>query len=303
MIRLIFVILFINYSIGYSQSKFINPFKIGNYYEYLFETSGGNYRYSSKIESDTIMYGKNYVKMAIYNEPPIILNYLYFSFDSLTLNIFGGENSGCPDSTGNVLTIGFNMPVGYIWNECFIGTYFRSKIVDKGISINYLNSNDTLNFIVKEDTIGGSVQDITVYGFTEKFGYSYFYRGYGNPLGGGAYDKRMVGAIIDGVTYGTILLDINLISNEIPSGFKLEQNFPNPFNPSTIIKFSVPKSSFVSLKIFDQLGKEISVLVNEKKSAGSYQYVFNANGISSGIYFYTLQTDDFTESKRMVLLK
>ncbi|MBK8984202.1 MAG: T9SS type A sorting domain-containing protein [Ignavibacteria bacterium] len=85
---------------------------------------------------------------------------------------------------------------------------------------------------------------------------------------------------------------------EIPVGYNLEQNYPNPFNPSTVIKFSLPKSSFVTLKVYDQLGKEISTLTNEKKSTGTYQYVFNAVNIPSGMYFYTLQSDDYIETKK-----
>lgn len=96
------------------------------------------------------------------------------------------------------------------------------------------------------------------------------------------------------------------VSNEItdiPDSFMLYQNYPNPFNPSTVIKFSLPKSSYVTLKVFDRLGKEISTLANEKKSIGAYQYVFNAVNIPSGVYFYTLQSDDYTETKKMILLK
>ncbi|MEO8666324.1 MAG: T9SS type A sorting domain-containing protein, partial [Ignavibacteria bacterium] len=92
-------------------------------------------------------------------------------------------------------------------------------------------------------------------------------------------------------------------NNNLPGKYSLGQNYPNPFNPSTVINFSLPKSSFVSLKIYDGLGREVSTLVNEKKSAGNYQYVFDANNFSTGVYFYTLQADDFGETKRMILIK
>jgi len=83
----------------------------------------------------------------------------------------------------------------------------------------------------------------------------------------------------------------------------LDQNYPNPFNPATIIKFSLKKSTNVSLIIYDQLGREIQTLVSERKSAGTYQYLFNANGLSNGIYFYSLKTDNFNDTKKMILLK
>ena len=91
--------------------------------------------------------------------------------------------------------------------------------------------------------------------------------------------------------------------NEIPKEFKLEQNYPNPFNPSTKINYSVPKSGFVTLIIYDMLGKEVSTLVNEGKNPGSYTIVFNGNNLSSGIYFYRLSSGKFTDTRKLVLIK
>lgn len=96
---------------------------------------------------------------------------------------------------------------------------------------------------------------------------------------------------------------INLISSNVPDRFILENNYPNPFNPETNIKFSIPKSTFVELKIYDSKGSEISTLVNEKLQSGSYQFNFNANNLPSGVYLYRLKTSDFSESKRMILIK
>lgn len=93
----------------------------------------------------------------------------------------------------------------------------------------------------------------------------------------------------------------NLIEN--PDSYILMQNFPNPFNPETSISFNLPKSSFVELKIFDSKGSEVSTLVNENLQTGSYQFNFNANNLPSGVYLYRLRTSDFSETKRMILLK
>lgn len=89
----------------------------------------------------------------------------------------------------------------------------------------------------------------------------------------------------------------------IPNTFTLEQNYPNPFNPSTTIRYSIPTSEFVSLKVYDVLGNEVATLVNEEKSAGSYEVEFNASLLSSGIYFYKLQVGNFVETKKMILMK
>lgn len=89
----------------------------------------------------------------------------------------------------------------------------------------------------------------------------------------------------------------------IPNSFSLEQNYPNPFNPSTVISYQLPVISDVTIKVYDVLGNEVATLVNEYKPAGSYEVDFNATGLSSGIYFYKLQTGSFVETKKMLLLK
>jgi len=91
--------------------------------------------------------------------------------------------------------------------------------------------------------------------------------------------------------------------DQVPQQFKLVQNYPNPFNPSTTISYSIAHNGFVSLKIYDVLGNEIVTLVNEEKQAGNYVVEFDANGLTSGIYFYELQSGDFIGTKKMILLK
>ncbi len=89
----------------------------------------------------------------------------------------------------------------------------------------------------------------------------------------------------------------------VPDKYMLYQSYPNPFNPSTTIKYSIPQSAVVRIKIFDILGREVEVLVDEYKTTGSYQVVFNATKFASGVYFYQLRSGDFVETKKMVLMK
>lgn len=100
---------------------------------------------------------------------------------------------------------------------------------------------------------------------------------------------------------------ISPVSNAIPELFTLHQNYPNPFNPSTKIKFDIPASmkdvSNVKLSLYNSLGKNVATLINENLSAGTYEINWNAIAYPSGIYFYTLEANDFKETKRMVLLK
>jgi len=99
------------------------------------------------------------------------------------------------------------------------------------------------------------------------------------------------------------LTDVISTSDNLPQNFYLSQNYPNPFNPSTSIEFSIPQESFVELKVFDVLGNEVVNLINEEKDQGVYTVTFNASGLSSGIYFYTLRADGFVQTKKMLLLK
>ncbi|MCI0473464.1 MAG: T9SS type A sorting domain-containing protein, partial [Ignavibacteria bacterium] len=94
------------------------------------------------------------------------------------------------------------------------------------------------------------------------------------------------------------------ISNPIlPAVFSLSQNYPNPFNPGTTIEFSIPKNEFVSLKVFDILGREVATILNEVKNQGSYRIDFNASELSGGVYFYKLQAGSSTDVKKMLLIK
>ncbi|MCX6141972.1 MAG: T9SS type A sorting domain-containing protein [Ignavibacteriales bacterium] len=83
----------------------------------------------------------------------------------------------------------------------------------------------------------------------------------------------------------------------------LAQNYPNPFNPSTNISFSVPSNTFVTLKVFDALGREVAILVGEELSAGAYSRQWNAANVPSGVYFYRLGAGQFVETKKLVVLK
>ena len=96
---------------------------------------------------------------------------------------------------------------------------------------------------------------------------------------------------------------IRNISSEVPSSFNLYQNYPNPFNPTTKIKFDVARPSFVNLTVFDITGKEISNLVNERLSAGTYEYNFDGSALSSGIYMYRIDVDNLKFTKSMILIK
>lgn len=111
------------------------------------------------------------------------------------------------------------------------------------------------------------------------------------------------GAVIDGILYG----DTTVVNVEDDYAtvihFELKQNYPNPFNPSTTIKYEIPERCSVSIKVYDVLGNEVAMLVNEDKQAGAYEVEFDGSALTSGIYFYQLKAGEFVATKKMILLK
>lgn len=123
-----------------------------------------------------------------------------------------------------------------------------------------------------------------------------------NGLSPGTYSYRLKQMDFDG-SFEYYELTENIEIGSINT-FDLSQNYPNPFNPNTIIKYSVPvQNSFVTLKIFNSLGQEIETLIESEIPAGTYEVQFDATGLSSGVYLYTLSTGNFVESKKMILMK
>jgi len=106
-----------------------------------------------------------------------------------------------------------------------------------------------------------------------------------------------------GISKFTSSVGINPISTEIPSSYSLSQNYPNPFNPTTKIKFDVARLGDVKIVVYDVMGREVQSLVNESLKPGTYEASFDGSQLTSGVYFYKMVTEGFTETKRMILLK
>lgn len=133
-------------------------------------------------------------------------------------------------------------------------------------------------------------------------------------------DNCKIAFVIDGPTSGTdyhvgsnfLVDDLNLTGtatsvndkNITPAKFSLEQNYPNPFNPTTKIQYNLPQNSFVNLKVYNAIGKEVASLINSVVPAGTHEVVFDASGLNSGVYFYTLKTgNNFVQTRKMILMK
>ena len=99
------------------------------------------------------------------------------------------------------------------------------------------------------------------------------------------------------------LVGIQPISTITPESYELYQNYPNPFNPVTNIKYQLVHSGFVKLSVYDMLGREIGRIINQDQKAGTYTVQYDASKLSSGAYFYRIESQDFTETKKMILVK
>jgi hypothetical protein len=153
------------------------------------------------------------------------------------------------------------------------------------VSVRILAPNDTLEW--KWDYPRESRPD-SILAVGEHFVYGYF---------------RNCPSNTDTISF-TVKRGLNSLKEEEETySFVLEQNYPNPFNPTTTISYSIPKKDFVTLKIFDGLGKEIAIIANGVKNSGNYSIEFDASKLTSGIYFYRLTTSKFAETKKMLLLR
>ncbi|UCH66823.1 MAG: T9SS type A sorting domain-containing protein, partial [Ignavibacterium sp.] len=131
---------------------------------------------------------------------------------------------------------------------------------------------------------------------TEERNYSFI----DNNLAVGQYSYRLKQIDFDGTSELSDVVNVEVIN---PAQYALSQNYPNPFNPSTTINFTLPEASNVTLKIFNTLGEEVSVLVNRVMEAGTHNVNFDASQLQSGIYFYRLEAGTFNQVRKMTLLK
>ena len=122
-------------------------------------------------------------------------------------------------------------------------------------------------------------------------------------IGVGIFESTGGVGMIDNLELGGTTGIEELIISQIPEKFELTQNFPNPFNPATHIQFSIPKSTFVKLEVFNTLGKQVAKLIAEELDAGTYNYNWNAMDLTSGIYYLRIKAESFTAIRKMILLK
>ena len=191
---------------------------------------------------------------------------------------------------------------------------FNTNVSGNDIMLNWTTATETNNYGFDVQRLQNSnserLRDWEKVGFVKGRGtttevQNYKFTDY--DLSSGKYSYRLKQIDFDGTfSYSNVIeVDVRSLDN-----FTLEQNYPNPFNPSATIKYSIPENGFVSIKVYDVLGKEVALVVNEEKAAGHYEVAFDASRLSSGVYFYRLtttpvsgQTENFSSTRKMILAK
>lgn len=276
-------------------------------------------------ESSTVIDEVNYDDSSPWpadnNASSIYLNLVPSSMNST--NNDDGSNwsnstSGVDGAIQNTSTTG----IGGLWNGSDFGspgnvqgqsalpvelTTFTAAIIDQNVELNWETATEVNNYgfeIERASTSSAAGKSWETLGFVEGHGNSNspkFYSYTDNTIeASGKYNYRLKQIDIDGTFEYSDVVEANLGA---PESYELDQNYPNPFNPTTSIRFNLPMDSNVKLTVFNVLGQEVAELINENITAGYHSVNFDGSSLNSGIYFYQLETNDFTQIRKMMLVK
>ncbi|RPI19004.1 MAG: T9SS C-terminal target domain-containing protein [Ignavibacteriae bacterium] len=287
----------ISYSIDTVSTKYF-PLQMGNSWTYLYYSYGvPSFTLKKTVASNFITNGHLYYILFVLNN-----NSTSYA-ETLRVDSTNGNllkpGEGCSWRPNDILKD--SLASGEL-DACLFGCIPNNFIICTSDSL-YYNNYGLHNLMKEFNNTNGTLIHITHY--VKNIGKVYDY----TSLNMNPQYYEMKGCKINGVIFGdTALIGISSISTEIPSSYKLYQNYPNPFNPTTKIKFDVPSEVRsqrleVRLIVNDILGREVSALVNEELTPGTYEVEWDAANYSSGIYFYTLSANNFTQTKRMLLIK
>ncbi len=268
------------------------PLKTGNKWVYENSIEADKYRNSIEVIKDTLIQGKKYFKEKYLSNETT--NYFYERIDSSDGKVY--RRIGDSD----VVYYDFTADVGDTVLFDRGNEYEYGWVLENQQSFNEFGISSTLRFF--NVLLYGS--GYRLYSFVKDIG---LYKDEGGEV---LYTQSLLkGFIKDGIVYGdTSLVTVDVRDpKKVPTEFFLFQNYPNPFNPTTNIGFRIANFGFVTLRVYDVLGREVATLVNEEKQPGEYEVEFNpASGIknlASGIYFYKLQAGSYSSTKKMIYLK
>ena len=278
-----------------TESAKYYPLAVGNVwysrtYLYLMGYNYDSVDVRREIIKDSIMNGKRYFFFS---------NYYRIRYDSATSNLLEFDSPGCSIYPYDKIIDSLASRINDTLFCVYAGIFTR-------ICTDTLNTNifGFTNVKTKSFHYSGLIESNVTYAMN----FGIIARGGIDQWGTGGW-TYLRGCKINGIVYGdTILSFIKQISSTIPKKYNLYQNFPNPFNPTSKIKFQITKLSDVKLMVYDVLGREVATLVNEQLRPGTYEVDWNArhsgsSSYPSGVYFYRLSTEDFSAVKKMLLIK
>ncbi len=266
------------------------PLNLNN--SWIYENHLGELRKQTIIDTSFIIDSTKYCRVWIQRHGNMTGYHEYIRLNDDSFYVWRNEPN--PDSVYEEPYYKKNAEVGDFWvhpadsnSYVTVISAFQAWIFGEYITVKYL----------KYVGAGGLVE---IYRFwSEKFGKIAVEDWWGVTI------ESLQGCIIDGIAYGDTSFYLTSVLNEERdvNKFALMQNYPNPFNSNTIINYSLPSITFVRLTLYNNLGEEVKELVREEQSAGIYEHLLNAEDLPSGVYFYKLTTNNFTNTKKMILIK
>jgi len=290
-------------------------YPIGTFQRLTLPSSWAGYQLTSVCVKDN-----NNCVISTQNHPPVVLktsnggsNWMEISVSSNDREIWDlirydlNDDIIAVGGADNISTVFRSETFGSYWSTVYESENFGGPLMSVGAPLSYIR--DTMYAVGQYGIIlrtinsglNWSMQTAPVSNWLAVSA-GHHYSRFAVAVGlNGTYDITS-GALLR-TTNGGEPIGIDPISSEVPGSYTLSQNCPNPFNPSTKIKFDIQKTSYTGLKIYDNLGREIETLVNKQLNPGSYEVEWNASSYPSGVYYYKLTTGGYAETKKMILLK
>lgn len=272
---------------SYSLAQNFAPLNLGNVWVWE-NVEWGTIEKSTVVDTSILINGNYFSKIRFY-EGSNLFDYSRFNYEDSLFYYFDEIN---------------NKDIPYYKYRCILGDTFSYPLnpfalfTKEVINVYQTNVFDTvLTVKIIHWNAGGLVEGIEVW--TDEFGMLYKE----NWEGGGTTFK-LRGCVINGIVYGDTAITVSVEGEHFTEfNFKLHQNYPNPFNPNTTIEYELREYSFVNLTVYDLLGSEVEILVNEEKYPGKYSVNFNGSNFVSGVYFYKLTIGGITQIRKMILLR
>jgi hypothetical protein len=181
---------------------------------------------------------------------------------------------------------------------------FSAEVFSSDVTLSWITASELNNYGFQVERRNAESNEWNNIGFVNGNGSStetQYYSFSDNSVSVGKYFYRLKQLDFSGSFEYSNEVEVTIL--EVLNDFTLNQNYPNPFNPSTRISFIIPQSGYTTLKVFDVLGNEVATIIESDLSQGSYELLFDASGLSSGIYFYSLNSGEFTKTMKMILSK